>query len=70
MTTISVSPKFQIVIPREVRNKLALRPKQKIVVIEKGGIIHLIPDAPLKTMQGIFKGRISKAGLREKRDRL
>ena len=67
MTTIS--SKFQIVIPKEVRKKLHLAPKQRFQVIEKGGIITLIPEVPLKSLKGIAKG-ISKQNIREKKDRV
>ena len=67
MTTIS--SKFQIVIPKEVRKKLRLAPKQRFQVIEKGGIITLIPEVPLKSLKGMAKG-ISKQDVREKKDRM
>jgi len=56
MTYTSISPKFQIVIPKEVRRKMALRPKQRLIVMEKRGIIHLIPEVPLAKMKGFLKG--------------
>ncbi len=71
MTYAQISPKFQIVIPKEVRTRLSLRPKQRLMVLEKGGIIHLVPDIPLKKMKGFFKGRgLDTKNLRDKKDRL
>lgn len=71
MTYTHVSPKFQIVIPKEVRQHLNLRPKQRLIVMEKGGIIHLIPEVPLEKMKSIFKGSgLTTQGLRDKHDRL
>jgi len=67
-TTISPSPKFQIVIPKEVRDKLHLTPSQRLQVVEKGGVITLIPEVPLKSLRGALKG-MSKTDLREKKDR-
>lgn len=69
MTYTSISPKFQIVIPKEVRRKMALRPKQRLIVMEKRGIIHLIPEVPLAKMKGFLKG-LDTTGLRDKKDRL
>ena len=56
MGIVKLSPKFQVVIPRDVREKLDLKPGQKIVVIEKGGVLHLIPQKPIKEMKGFVKG--------------
>ena len=67
MTTIST--KFQIVIPKEVREKLHLTPQQRLQIVEKGGVITLVPEVPLKSLKGLLKG-MSKTDLREKKDRL
>ncbi|MEQ1793404.1 MAG: AbrB/MazE/SpoVT family DNA-binding domain-containing protein [Nitrospira sp.] len=69
MATTTISPKFQIVIPKEVRDKLHLVPQQRLQVIEKGGVITLVPEVPLKSLKGILKG-MSKTDLREKKDRM
>ncbi|TLY39715.1 MAG: AbrB/MazE/SpoVT family DNA-binding domain-containing protein [Nitrospirae bacterium] len=68
MATTTISPKFQIVIPKEVREKLRLTPKQRLQVLEKGGVITLVPEVPLKSLRGLLKG-MSKSDLREKKDR-
>ena len=65
MATTTISPKFQIVIPKEVRDKLHLSPKQRLHVMVKGGIITLVPVVPLKSLKGALKG-MSRADLREK----
>jgi len=71
MTYVSISPKFQVVIPKEVRNRLDLKPKQKLMVIEKDGVIHLVPEIPLKKMAGIFSHiKSDKSPIRDKKDRL
>jgi AbrB family looped-hinge helix DNA binding protein len=69
MATTTISTKFQIVIPKEVREKLHLSPQQRLQVLEKGGIITLVPEVPLKSLKGALKG-MSKTDLREKKDRL
>lgn len=68
MAMTTISSKFQIVIPKEVREKLHLRPRQHLHVVEKGGIITLVPEVPLKSLKGTLKG-LSKTDLREKKDR-
>jgi len=69
MTKVKLSPKFQIVIPREVREKLNLKPGEEIVMIEKAGVIHLLPQKPIKQMRGFVKGGDTK-NIREEEDRL
>jgi AbrB family looped-hinge helix DNA binding protein len=68
MGVVILSPKFQVVIPRDVRKKLNLMPGQKIVVIEKDGILHLIPQKPMKEMRGFAKN-INTQDLRDEEDR-
>jgi AbrB family looped-hinge helix DNA binding protein len=69
MATTTISPKFQIVIPKDVREKLHLSPQQRLQVVEKGGVITLVPEVPLKNLKGALKG-MSKTAIREKQDRL
>ena len=68
MGIVTLSSKFQVVIPRDVREKLHLKPGQKIVVIEKDGVLHLIPQKPIKEMRGFLKG-INTRKLRNEEDR-
>jgi AbrB family looped-hinge helix DNA binding protein len=56
MAAVTVSPKFQVVIPKEIRQKLGLSPGQKIQVIVYGDRIELIPVRPVKRMRGFLKG--------------
>ena len=69
MSMTTISPKFQIVIPKDVREKLHLSPSQRLQVLEKGGVITLVPEVPLKSLKGTLKG-MSRTGLREKKDRV
>ncbi|CAE6773353.1 MAG: AbrB/MazE/SpoVT family DNA-binding domain-containing protein [Nitrospira sp.] len=69
MSVTTISPKFQIVIPKDVREKLHLSPSQRLQVLEKGGVITLVPEVPLKSLKGALKG-MSRTGLREKKDRV
>ena len=56
MATVTVSPKYQVVIPKEVREKLGLSPCQKIQVVVYDDRIVLIPVRPTKQMRGFLKG--------------
>lgn len=56
MDTVTVSPKFQVVIPRAIREALALKPGQKIQALQFEGRIELIPVQPLSKSRGFLKG--------------
>jgi len=64
-----VSPKFQVVIPKEVRESMDLRVGQELQVVAKGGTITLVPDRPLASLRGFARG-IRTDKLREKKDRM
>ncbi len=55
MTTSRLSPKFQIVIPKEIRQKLALKPGQRLSVTEKNGHIELSPVLTPEQLVGFLK---------------
>ncbi len=56
MEQVTVSPKFQVVIPARVRRSLGLRAGQKVQVLLYEGRIELIPVIPLKKARGFLKG--------------
>ena len=56
MTSVPLSPKFQIVIPREIRRALSLVPGQRLEARLKGGRIELVPIQPMAAMRGLFAG--------------
>lgn len=56
MQTVTVSPKFQVVIPKTIREAMRLRPGQKLKVIEYDGRIELIPDRDISELRGFLKG--------------
>ena len=56
MQTVTVSPKYQVVIPKEIRDALQLRPGQKMRVIEYDGRIEMIPDRDISELRGFLKG--------------
>jgi len=69
MTTVTVSPKFQVVIPVAIRESLGLRPGQKLQAIQYQGRITLIPERPIREARGLLKG-IHTSVRREDDDRL
>ncbi|RJP96256.1 MAG: AbrB/MazE/SpoVT family DNA-binding domain-containing protein [Desulfobacteraceae bacterium] len=56
MHSVTVSPKFQVVIPATIRNSMQLRPGQKMQIIEYDGRIELIPERPISELRGFLKG--------------
>ena len=64
----TVSSKYQIVIPKTAREALKLRPQQKLTVLEKDGLLILVPQRTLKAMRGIAAGA-KLVDTREKKDR-
>lgn len=55
MKTITVSPKFQVVIPKEIRKRLNLKPGQKLQVIQLGDRIEYIILKDIKDARGFLK---------------
>ena len=68
MEDVIVSSRFQVVIPEGIRKKIGLKAKQKFVIIEKDGVIHLIPQRPMEEMRGFTKG-INTEEIRDEEDR-
>jgi AbrB family looped-hinge helix DNA binding protein len=56
MPTVIVSPKFQVVIPKEVREAMAIEPGQKLSIMVYKGHIVLIPILPMDQLRGFAKG--------------
>ena len=55
MNTVTLSPKFQVVIPQPVRDILKLKAGQKLQVFALGGRIEIVPMKPMKEMRGFLK---------------
>lgn len=64
----TISTKYQVVIPKPVREHLHLKPKQKLTVIEKDNMLILVPQQPLENLRGIASGA-DISGYRDKKDR-
>jgi AbrB family looped-hinge helix DNA binding protein len=56
MESVKISPKYQVVIPKKIRESLHLKPGQKMQVIEYGNRIELVPTKSIEEMQGFLKG--------------
>jgi AbrB family looped-hinge helix DNA binding protein len=56
MDTVTVSRKYQVVIPEKLRRESGIKPGDKMVAITKHGIIHYIPVCPIKETKGFIPG--------------
>jgi AbrB family looped-hinge helix DNA binding protein len=65
MKTVTVSPKYQVVIPRDVREVLSIKPGEKMQVINYANRIELVPVRKMRSMRGFLKG-IDTTVIREK----
>jgi AbrB family looped-hinge helix DNA binding protein len=69
MATVTVSPKYQVVIPKELREKLKLKPGQKLFVYALEGSIRMEPPRSIKELRGMCKGMKWKESDRDRNDR-
>ena len=56
MQSVTVSPKYQVVIPKTVREALNLRPGQRMQVVAYEGRSEFVPERDLKELRGFLKG--------------
>ena len=56
MTVVTVSPKFQVVIPKEIRESMGIVSGQKVQIMTYQNRIELIPLKPIKELRGLLKG--------------
>jgi AbrB family looped-hinge helix DNA binding protein len=56
MVTVTVSPKFQVVIPKAVREQLGIHPGQKLQILQFSDRIEFVPLRDIKQMRGFLKG--------------
>jgi AbrB family looped-hinge helix DNA binding protein len=68
MTSVTVSPKFQVVIPKEVRDSMGIVSGQKVQMLTYKNRIELIPIRPIKELKGALKGITT--GVERDKDRL
>jgi AbrB family looped-hinge helix DNA binding protein len=69
MDTVTISPKYQVVIPSRVRDSLGVKPGQKVKVILYNSRIEMIPVRPVEESRGFLKG-IDTSVERESEDRV
>lgn len=68
MKAVTISPKYQVVIPREVRQSMEIKPGSKVQVLLYENRIELIPIKNLRRMRGFLKG--IDTTVERKRDRV
>jgi AbrB family looped-hinge helix DNA binding protein len=68
MTTFTVSPEHEIVIPKELTERFGMEPGQEFTLMSKGGVIVLVPVRSLGSLEGFAAG-ISIEGYRDEKDR-
>jgi AbrB family looped-hinge helix DNA binding protein len=56
MSIVTISSRYQVVIPKDVREKLDLRPGQKVMAIPYRGRVELVPVRSMKEARGFLKG--------------
>lgn len=69
MATTRISSKYQIVIPRGVREEVPVHVGQLLHIVAKGGVITLVPDQPLSELRGSMRGA-ETGKVRDKADRV
>lgn len=69
MQTATLSSKYQLAIPKAIRETLNLKAGQKFTVIAKGNIIELVPVRSLQAMRGMLKGA-NTDNYRDRQDRV
>jgi AbrB family looped-hinge helix DNA binding protein len=53
---VKISPKYQIVIPKSIREELGLRPGQRVHAVRRGDRIEVIPLVPMERLRGLLRG--------------
>jgi AbrB family looped-hinge helix DNA binding protein len=56
MDSVTLSPKYQVVIPRRIRERLGLKPGIKLQVISLDDRIELVPIRPMRAVRGFLRG--------------
>jgi AbrB family looped-hinge helix DNA binding protein len=70
METVTVSSKYQVVIPERVRPENRIRPGDKMAVLVKHGVVHLVPVRPFERSKEMFRGlELDLTDLRDRSDR-
>jgi AbrB family looped-hinge helix DNA binding protein len=67
MEAVTISSKYQVVIPRDVRKQFNLKPGQKLMFIPYNGTLRVVIVPPIKKARGILKG-MNTENIREEVD--
>lgn len=67
MESVKVSPKYQIVIPKQIRESMNIKPGEKLQVFELEGRIEVVPVRPVRSFRGRFRGISTKVDRDEDR---
>lgn len=59
---VTVSPKFQVVIPRAIRESLDLRPGQKVQALQYRDRVEFVPYRPVKALRGFLRDGVAEPG--------
>jgi len=68
MSRVTVSSKYRVVIPQEVRERLNIHKGQKMLVLSRRGMVEMVPERPISELKGFVKG-ISTEDIRDEEDR-
>ena len=68
MELVTVSPKYQVVIPKSIREFMGIESGEKVMMFEKDDVIHLVRMTNIKDFRGKFKN-VNTKGLRDEEDR-
>ena len=68
MEVVTVSPKYQVVIPKSIREYMKIESGEKVMMFEKDQVIHMIRVTNIRDFRGKFKN-VSTEGLRDEEDR-
>ena len=70
MTAVTLSSKYQIVLPEDLRRARSYKPGMKFAFIDDGASVRLVPVRSMKSMRGFLKGRLNSSDVgREEKDR-
>jgi AbrB family looped-hinge helix DNA binding protein len=67
--SVKISPKYQVVIPEDVRKTLGIQAGSKVEVIAKGRVAYLVPVEDDEVLRDLLAGNLDQKGLRTKKDR-
>ena len=56
MAVVKVSPKYQVVIPKEIRESLSIKPGSEVTVFQYFDRIEYIPIKPITSLRGFLRG--------------